>query len=166
MKLIFILFTLFAVVNAYGKIPTDLPSVERGRYVIRVSGCNDCHTPMYMPKNGDVSEKDWLIGVPVGWKGPWGTTYATNLRKKVAGMSENDWVLYMKHLKTRPPMPYFAVNDMNEKDSRSVYKFIKSLGDHPQVIPAPLPPGQTPQTPYFNFDLIIPASGGKVAAKN
>lgn len=134
----------------------EKPSVERGRYLTRVIGCNDCHTPMYLPKNGDVPESDWLIGVPVGWMGPWGTTYAANLRKIAAGMSEETWVTYMKNLKSRPPMPFFAVNALNELDSRSLYRFIRSLGDHPQTVPAALPPGKKPSTPYFDFNLVMP----------
>lgn len=132
------------------------PNIERGRYLVRVSACNDCHTPMFGPRGGDVPEKDWLIGVPVGWTGPWGTTYAANLRKRAASMTEEQWVSYLKNLKTRPPMPFYAVNDLNENDSRSMYRFIRSLGDHPQEVPVGLAPGETPKTPYFNFDLIMP----------
>lgn len=132
------------------------PSVEHGRYLVRVVGCNDCHTPLYGPKNGNVPEKDWLIGVPVGWKGPWGTTYATNLRQRAAGLSEDQWVSYLKNLKSLPPMPFFAVNALNETDSRSLYRFIRSLGSHPQTVPAALPPGEAPSTPYVNFDVIVP----------
>lgn len=132
------------------------PSVERGRYIARITGCNDCHTPMYGPKNGAVPENEWLIGVNVGWKGGWGTTYATNLRQRVANMTEDQWVAYLKNLRTLPPMPYFAVNDFNEVDSRSLYRFIRSLGNHPQQVQAALPPGKKPTTPYVNFDLVMP----------
>lgn len=134
----------------------SLPGVERGRYLVRVTGCNDCHTPMYGQMNGAVPEKDWLIGVPVGWKGPWGTTYATNLRHRVANMTEDQWVSYLKNLKARPPMPFFAVNIINEADSRAMYRFIRALGDHPQTVPAGLPPGEKPTTPYINFEVVNP----------
>ena len=59
----------------------DRVLVERGRYLTHVAGCNDCHTPGYMQNGGPkLPEKDWLTGVPVGYQGPWGTTYAANLR--------------------------------------------------------------------------------------
>lgn len=135
---------------------TDLPSIERGRYLARVTGCNDCHTPHYLPSNGNVPEKDWLIGVPIGWKGPWGTTYASNLRKTAAGLNEDAWVTYLKNIKTRPPMPYFNVNSFNEVDSRSLYKFLRSLGDHPQKIPVALGPNEKPTTPYFDMTVNMP----------
>lgn len=132
------------------------PSIEQGRYLAIVAGCNDCHTPMYGPKNGDVPEKEWLSGSPVGWNGPWGTTYPTNLRERAALLSEEQWVSYLKDLKARPPMPFYAVNLMTDSDSRSLYRFIRSLGNHPQKIPAGLPPGEKPKTPFINFDVIPP----------
>ena len=46
----------------------------RGKYLVQIAGCNDCHTPGFMQKGFDVPESDWLVGVPVGWRGPWGTT--------------------------------------------------------------------------------------------
>src|SRR5690606_13104861 len=69
--------------------PTD---VERGRYLVRIGGCNDCHTPGYPAAGGDVPEEHWLVGDTVGYSGPWGTTYAANLRHLLGAMSEDDWV--------------------------------------------------------------------------
>jgi mono/diheme cytochrome c family protein len=123
-------------------------SIARGHYISIVGGCNDCHTPGFAESNGQVPEKVWLTGVPVGHRGPWGTTYAVNLRLKAASMSEDEWVHYLKTLKTRPPMPWFAVNMYPESDTRSLYRFIKSLGDPGKPAPAALPPGQEPKTPY------------------
>ena len=137
---------------------SNQPSIKHGRYIARTSGCNDCHTPMYMPQNGNVEEKEWLSGSTIGWMGPWGTTYASNLRQRAAGMSEDQWVVYLKNLKTRPPMPFFAVNDMSEYDTRSLYLFLRSLGNHAQIIPSALPPGKKPNTPYFDFNLILPGN--------
>jgi mono/diheme cytochrome c family protein len=56
------------------------PQVERGRYLIKIGGCNDCHTAGYAPAGGKVPESQWLTGDALCWRGPWGTTYATNLR--------------------------------------------------------------------------------------
>jgi mono/diheme cytochrome c family protein len=123
-------------------------SVARGRYISIVGGCNDCHTPGFAEANGQVPEKAWLTGVAVGHRGPWGTTYAVNLRLTAASMSEDEWVKYLKTLKTRPPMPWFAINLYPESDTRSLYRFIKSLGDPGKPTPKDLPPGQEPTTPY------------------
>lgn len=53
--------------------------IQRGRYLVRITGCNDCHTPGYPESSGKTAEKLWLTGSPLGWRGPWGTTYASNL---------------------------------------------------------------------------------------
>jgi mono/diheme cytochrome c family protein len=54
--------------------------IERGRYLVRITGCNDCHTEGYAEAGGEVPEEQWLKGSALGWRGPWGTTYGTNLR--------------------------------------------------------------------------------------
>ena len=52
---------------------------------------------------GNVPERDWLLGSgPLGFRGPWGTTYAPNLRLTASTMTEAEWVKYAKSLKTRP----------------------------------------------------------------
>ena len=37
-------------------------SIQRGRYLVKIGGCNDCHTPGYLAKAGEVPEDRWLIG--------------------------------------------------------------------------------------------------------
>src|SRR5688500_3841871 len=71
--------------------------LDRGRYLVKIAGCNDCHTPNYPETAGAVPEKDWLTGVPVGFQGPWGTTYAANLRLVFAGMTEAQWMKGARH---------------------------------------------------------------------
>jgi len=78
--------------------------IERGRYLVEVSGCNDCHTPLKMGANGPEPDRErFLSGHPEGmvmepapvlgegpwmwagaatntaFAGPWGITYAANL---------------------------------------------------------------------------------------
>lgn len=61
--------------------PSPQPDpIARGKYLIAIAGCNDCHTPGFMQMGSKVLESEWLKGVLVGWKGPWGTTYGSNLR--------------------------------------------------------------------------------------
>ena len=85
-----------------GAAPQD--RVARGKYLVTVGGCNDCHTPLKMGPNGP--EPDWsrmLSGHPeqmklppaptmpegpwntavaatlTAWSGPWGTSFPANL---------------------------------------------------------------------------------------
>ena len=80
--------------------------VERGHYLVTISGCNDCHSPKKMTPNGPVPDEARLLSghpadeklpeVPTdilgpdkwgaiinnnltGWVGPWGTSYTSNL---------------------------------------------------------------------------------------
>lgn len=129
----------------------DAPSVERGRYVAQIAGCNDCHTAGYAMSGGKVPESEWLKGDALGWNGPWGTTYPPNLRLFMAKISEDDWVKYARTTQLRPPMPWFALRDMTDADRRSLYRFIRSLGAPGAPAPAYLPPGQTPKGPYVQF---------------
>lgn len=82
---------------------TGADSVERGRYLVVLTGCSDCHTPMTMGENGPEPDMArFLSGHPEGlelppaptlegawmwvgsgsntaFAGPWGTSYAFNL---------------------------------------------------------------------------------------
>ena len=78
--------------------------IQRGRYLVRISGCNDCHTPGYPESGGKTPEKLWLTGSPLGWRGPWGTTYASNLRLVMHNMTEAQWLKHAR-VEWRPPMP-------------------------------------------------------------
>lgn len=78
--------------------------VTRGKYLVTVTGCNDCHTPLKMGANGpepDMSRMlsghpeqltmptaptlpngPWVAtvsGTNTAWSGPWGVSYTANL---------------------------------------------------------------------------------------
>lgn len=139
-------------------------AVKRGRYLIGIAGCNDCHTPGYMDKAGDVPKEQWLTGNQLGFSGPWGTTYPANLRLKAADMDDVAWLKYTAELHTRPIMPDFNLRAMTEQDRLAIFRFIKSLGPAGQPAPAYLPPGQKPQPPYMELVLPGPPQGAAGAA--
>ena len=85
--------------------PTEADLLAQGEYMVRMGGCNDCHTPGYDQAAGNIPKEQWLLGSPLGWHGPWGTTYPANLRLKPAEMDEAAWLKYTGELHTRPPMP-------------------------------------------------------------
>jgi mono/diheme cytochrome c family protein len=120
--------------------------IERGRYLVKTTGCNDCHTPGYLPAAGRVPESRWLTGDKLGWQGPWGTTYPPNLRLLVQGVTADQW-LQLARRELRPPMPWFALREMTDADLRAIYHFTRSLGPAGKAAPAFVPPGQTASTP-------------------
>ena len=127
-------------------------TVERGRYIVEIGGCNDCHTAGYANAGGKAAETDRLKGDTLGYRGPWGTTYPTNLRLSLAKMTEDQWVTYGKKLMTRPPMPYFNIQAMTEADLRAVYQYIKQLpGGAGTPAPAFLDAKQTPKQPFIQW---------------
>ena len=127
------------------------PLVARGKYVVSIAGCNDCHTPNFPLKGGEVPESEWLTGDALGWRGPWGTTYASNLRIYMQGLTEEQWIKTAKTLQARPPMPWFNVRRMSTTDLRAIYRYVRHLGPAGKPAPAYVPPGTTPQQPYVQF---------------
>jgi mono/diheme cytochrome c family protein len=121
---------------------------EHARYLLTVGGCNYCHTPGYIESDGATLEADWLIGSQTGRRGPWGTTYPSNLRLSVQAMTEDAFVQMAKSRSAMPPMPWPALNFMTDSDRRALYRYIKSLGPKGLPAPANLGPNEEPQTPF------------------
>ena len=130
--------------------------IERGRYLVRIAGCNDCHTAGYAMNAGQVPERAWLTGDQLGWRGPWGTTYPSNLRLSMNAMSEDDWVGMAQTMRARPPMPWFALRDMDKEDLRAIYRFVRHLGPAGNAAPAYVPPDRMPAGPAIQFPLPQP----------
>ena len=157
-KLVKSLFAGTAMVAVIGAaLAHDLDSdiakrglIERGRHLVATSGCNDCHTPGYGESGGMLPTTEWLTGSPVGFKGPWGVTYPANLRLELREMSEELWIAEARTPR-RPPMPWFSLRDMSDRDLRAIYWFIRSLGPRGEEAPAYVPPNGTVTTPYIDF---------------
>jgi len=125
--------------------------IEAGRYIAIIGGCNDCHTEGYLQTEGDVPEKDWLAGSKLGWQGPWGTTYPSNLRLIVQELTEEEFVMVIHERTDLPPMPWMNVNQMSEKDAKALYHYLRSLGPKGEHSPDALDPGVEPETPYLSL---------------
>jgi len=151
LRLVFVLpVVALAAGGAVISATTHERGVERGRYLSIIGGCNDCHTPGYLEKSGAVPESLWLSGSPVGFQGPWGTTYAANLRLLAASMSEAQWLTHARAAR-RPPMPWFNVRTMSDPDLSAIYAYLRSLGPGGASAPAYVPPGENVATPYIDF---------------
>jgi mono/diheme cytochrome c family protein len=148
----FVLMALLAaqsVAHAGPQRPRD--PVALGRYLVQTTGCNDCHTPGYTQQAGKTPEAAWLTGDALGWRGPWGTTYATNLRLFVSNMSEAQWLQHVRTMEPRPPMPWFNMRAMSDGDLRAIYRYVKAAGPAGQPAPPYVPPGQPATGPVVQF---------------
>ncbi len=97
---------------------------DRGRYLVGIMGCNDCHTPFKMGPHGPEPDMArFLSGHPAGmvlqspkisgegwvWAGaatntaffgPWGITYAPNLTSDATGIGPWTEENFLKAMKT------------------------------------------------------------------
>lgn len=128
--------------------PAD--DIRHGRYLIQTTGCNDCHTPGYMQKDGQVPESEWLTGDAMGWQGPWGTTYPANLRLLAHSITEAQWLARARQ-PMRPPMPSPSLRAMTDADLKAIYRYVKSLPLKGPAAPAYVPPGGKVATPYLDL---------------
>lgn len=127
--------------------------VERGRYLVMITGCNDCHTPNFLANARTTPEKDRLTGGKLGWRGPWGTAYAVNLRLYFQDMTVEQWILSAKEIQQRPPMPYFSLNAMTTPDLKAIYEYIRHLGPAGDPAPEFVAPDRDPSQPYVLFPI-------------
>ena len=140
---------LAAPAGAQTNRPVD--AVDLGRYLVRTAGCNDCHSPGYAQQGGHTPESSWLTGDGLGWRGPWGTSYAANLRLLVAGLGEDQWLQHVRTMRPRPPMPWYDLQAMSEADLRAIYRYVRQLGPAGQAAPAYQPPGTPVAGPVVQF---------------
>ncbi len=133
------------------KVPAE---VARGKYLVQIAGCNDCHTPGYITSEGKVSEALWLTGDQLGWRGPWGTTYASNLRLLVKDLTAEQFMARARSA-LLPPMPWFNLRAMSDEDVKAIYAYLKHLGPAGQPAPKYVPPNQTHPGPFVQFPPLI-----------
>src|SRR6267378_6984147 len=114
----------------------DSAQVARGKYLVRLAGCNDCHTPGYFLGKPDMTR--YLAGSDVGFEIPGvGTILGRNLTPdKETGIG--DWTLkqIVTALRTglrpdgrmlSPIMPWAAYGAMTQPDVEAIAVFLKTL---------------------------------------
>ena len=110
--------------------------VARGRYLVTIMSCNDCHTPGYFYGAPDTTRR--LSGSDVGWVGPWGVVRARNLTPDSAtGIGAWTSEQIVKALRTgntpdgsqlAPIMPWMNYSSvLDEQDAMAIAAYLKSL---------------------------------------
>lgn len=127
-----IIFTFFIIItptgSALGSSNNAATSLEdTGRKLVLTTGCNDCHTPGYIISNGDVPERDWLIGDKVVEGVTIKSVYPVNIRLYLKGISEKGWIKMARTKERKESMPWLILREMPDDKLRAIYRFIKSL---------------------------------------
>jgi len=129
-------------------------AVAAGEYLTIVAGCQDCHTAGWVESKGNVPNEDRMAGSTVGFYGPWGTSYAKNLRQIVDRQSEDHWVEVLRTAdggEGKLPMPWHNAQKFSDKDLRAMYQYTKSLGPKALRLPRGLKPGVKPTSSYIDL---------------
>jgi mono/diheme cytochrome c family protein len=131
----------------------DRKTIERGRYLVTLGGCTDCHTPGHFLGKPDLARE--LGGSEVGFEVPGlGVFYGPNLTPdKETGLgtwNEDDIV---KALQTGfrpdgrglvPIMPWPAFAKLTKADAQAIAAYLKSLPPVSNKVPGPFGPSQAP----------------------
>jgi mono/diheme cytochrome c family protein len=142
------MFAALPVSTGLAQTPSPAATLERGRYMVLTGHCNNCHTAGYVAAAGKIPEERWLMGNPLGWRSKQGTTYGTNLRLYVQGLSEEGWIQAVRNTQPRAPMPWWSLRATSDDDLRAMYRYMRSLTPLGEPAPAFLPPDQVPPRPY------------------
>jgi mono/diheme cytochrome c family protein len=142
--------------------------VERGKYLVGITGCHDCHSPKSEGMKPDpariLSGRPQTTKVPssmpgevhasedlTAWTGGWGTTVASNLTPDPAtgiGMryTEAKFVATMRSGKkpegvaVMPPMPVDVYVNMKDDDLKAIYAYLKTIKPIRNAVRAGLTP--------------------------
>jgi len=150
---------LLIVAGAAGGASAET-QVERGKYLVTVIGCSDCHTDGSFAGKPDMAH--FLGGSSVGFEMPGlGTFYGSNLTPD-AETGLGKWTA--KQIVTAittgarpdgrelaPIMPWRGLSHLKPKDALAIAAYLKSLPPVPNKVPGPFGASEKPTAPYFKI---------------
>ncbi len=163
-----LLVVVAAILGASAAALADDGEIARGKYLVTIGGCNDCHTPGALLGKPDFSRA--LGGSEVGFAIPGlGVFAGPNLTPdKETGLGNwtDDQIISAMTAGTTPEgrrlapiMPYEALSHLTSDDARAIVAYLRSLPSVKNAVPGPFGPKETPSTLVF---VIVP---GEVYAK-
>ena len=167
---------LVAVIAALALAATSAqaadPSAERGKYLVSIAGCNDCHTPGYFLGKPDMAR--FLGGSEVGFEIPGlGVFHGPNLtpdKETGLGTWTDEQILTALQKGARPDgrmlapiMPWHAFASLTDQDARAIVAFLKSLLPVKNKVPGPFGPNEQPKS--FVMKIVPPPGTTGEAAK-
>ena len=157
-----------AMLGASSAALADDSEVARGKYLVTLAGCNDCHTPGYFLGKPDFSRT--LGGSDVGFTIPGlGAFVGPNLtsdKETGLGTWTDDQIVSAitagvtpDGRRLAPIMPYAGLSHLTSDDAHAIVAYLRSLPPVKNAVPGPFGPKETPTTLVF---VIVP---GEVYAK-
>lgn len=122
--------------------------VKRGAWLVKVSGCGDCHTPQ--------SQGQPIAGMEFSggfiFDGPWGRVASANLTPSPSGISYYDEALFLQAMRTgyvkaralNPIMPWHIYRNMTDEDLKSIFAYLKTLKPIDHIVDNTEPPTDCP----------------------
>src|SRR5689334_4993728 len=143
----------------------DPAVVARGKYLVNIAGCNDCHTPGYFLGKPDVAR--FLGGSEVGFEIPGlGVFHGPNLTSdKETGLGgwTDGQILTALQKGTRPDgrmlapiMPWHAFANLTPQDAQAIVTFLRSVPPVKNKVPGPF--GPTEQPTSFVMKIVPPGA--------
>ena len=139
--------------------------VERGLYLVTLSGCNDCHTPGGLLGNPDKTRI--LAGSDVGFGDPasgvWIGGNLTPDRETGLGAWTTEQIV-AAFTKGKLPsgrdiseiMPWRALGRLSHDDALAIAAYLQSLPPVKNAVPGPYKAGETPAVGYVS--VIVPTA--------
>ena len=160
---------LMLCVTEYGRAEgADREQITRGKYLVTLGLCNDCHTPGYFFGKPDMAR--YLGGSEVGFEMPGlGVFHGRNLTPDVEtgiGAWSVDDIVKAIQTGTRPDgrilapiMPWHAFAELTQPDALAIAAYLKSLPPVSNQVPGPFGPTETPTS--FVFRVVPPPAAAK-----
>jgi mono/diheme cytochrome c family protein len=150
----------------------DDAEIARGKYLVTIAGCNDCHTPGYFFGQPDMTR--FLGGSDVAFENPGlGAFVGPNLTPDAAtgiGNWSSEEIVTAVQTGKRPDgrelapiMPWHAFANLTKEDVAAIAAFLKSLPPVDHKVPDPVGPGDTVTT--FLFRILPPGQTAAAAPK-
>jgi mono/diheme cytochrome c family protein len=141
--------------------------VERGKYLVSIAGCTDCHTPGYF--FGKPEQARYLGGSEVGFEIPGlGVFHGPNLTPdNETGLGTWSIAQIVAALQTgkrpdgrelAPIMPWRAFAGLTRDDATAIAMFLKSVPAVKHKVPGPFGPNDKPTEFVMK---IVPGEGKK-----
>jgi len=146
--------------------------IERGKYLVELGGCHDCHTPGYFVGKPDMNR--YLGGSDVAFEIPGlGVFVPRNLtpdKKTGIGNWTEDQIVTAIQTGERPDgrilapiMPWLAFANLTKDDAYAIAAYLKSLKPVDHEVPGPFGAGE--KVPTMMFRILPPGQTAAEAPK-